>query len=441
MSLNVPLLVVLIGFILLVIFLLIFNNIDNQKNAERKEKARLNRVAAKERADLEEKKHNDYLSSLFSSVKEHSSTLIRKKSILLRTGDYGEVIDAGWMKELDNFLSIVDPYSKWQKFYDDRSFVVGLLDDVVAIEEAEVSSKAGTNVDELSGEEFEAHCASLLESNGWIVNRTPLSGDQGVDLIVEKNEHRIAVQCKRYNSAVGNTAVQEVYTGMGYYDADEAIVVSNNRYTNSAQELANKLGVKLLHHSELGSLDGEGEHSDLDSFISGLIEGAERGDTELQYFLGTIYSAGYKGIEIDHIKAVGWYERAALQGNADAQYSLASAYAKAEGVDQDYIKAKEWCEKAAEQGHLLAQSYLGFLYEFIDDDNEIDYQQSKLWYEKAAVQGCELAQNGLASLYEFGLGVDIDYAQAKFWYEQACRNGHSDACEAYQRLESLEAEF
>ena len=49
---------------------------------------------------------------------------------------------------------------------------------------------------------------------------------------------------------------------------------------------------------------------------------------------------------------------AAEQGNADAQYLLATIYEEGRGVPQDYAEAVKWFRLAAEQGHARAQYFL-----------------------------------------------------------------------------------
>ena len=68
-----------------------------------------------------------------------------------------------------------------------------------------------------------------------------------------------------------------------------------------------------------------------------------------------------RGVKQDYIKAVEWYQRAAEQGYAAAQYHLGVMYDNGQGVKQDYIKAVEWYQKAAEQGHAEAQFNLDLL--------------------------------------------------------------------------------
>ena len=64
----------------------------------------------------------------------------------------------------------------------------------------------------------------------------------------------------------------------------------------------------------------------------------------------------------DLLKAVGWYTKAAEQGNAEAQYILGVFYATGEGVKKDLLRAGAWYLKSAEQGHAWAQCDLGFCY-------------------------------------------------------------------------------
>jgi restriction system protein len=77
------------------------------------------------------------------------------------------------------------------------------------------------------------------------VSTTVATGDQGSDLIVDVHGKRIAIQAKYYQSAVGNAAVQEAFSGKGFYQADFAMVVCNSSFTRHAKELSEKLEIVL----------------------------------------------------------------------------------------------------------------------------------------------------------------------------------------------------
>ncbi|RUP24182.1 MAG: restriction endonuclease [Curvibacter sp.] len=82
------------------------------------------------------------------------------------------------------------------------------------------------------------------------IEPTPVTGDQGADVILILDGVKIVIQAKKYTGVVGNAAVQEVFAAMQFYDADYAMVVTNSRYTAAAQTLATKIGVELATASD-----------------------------------------------------------------------------------------------------------------------------------------------------------------------------------------------
>lgn len=122
-----------------------------------------------------------------------------------------------------------------------------------AILKLRLDSIDGLNrVDSMTGPDFEYWCAELLGKNGFInIVVTPSSGDQGVDITAEKDGVRYAVQCKRYNSNLDNTPVQEVYAGRMVYHCQVGVVMTNQYFTDGAKVLAEKTGVLLWDRDKL----------------------------------------------------------------------------------------------------------------------------------------------------------------------------------------------
>ena len=103
-----------------------------------------------------------------------------------------------------------------------------------------------SRVDLMEGHEFEYWCADLLRKLGYAdVEVTPGSGDQGVDVLAEKDGIKYAIQCKRYASALGNTPVQEVHAGQAMYHCQVGAVMTNRRFTAGGRQLAEATGVLL----------------------------------------------------------------------------------------------------------------------------------------------------------------------------------------------------
>jgi HJR/Mrr/RecB family endonuclease len=115
-------------------------------------------------------------------------------------------------------------------------------------------SVKNTNVSKMSGIDFENHIAQLLREEGIHVSGTPKTGDQGADLIAKINGKTIIIQAKRYESSVGNKAVQEVVGAINFYNGDEGWVITNSSFTKSARELAHKSGVKLIDGIDMENL-------------------------------------------------------------------------------------------------------------------------------------------------------------------------------------------
>lgn len=93
--------------------------------------------------------------------------------------------------------------------------------------------------DRMSGEEFEQYVQEVLKRNGYKhVKLTKRSGDYGIDILAEYKGKDFAFQCKFYHKPVGVSAVQQAYSGCQYYECDQAVVVTNHRFTAQAIALA-----------------------------------------------------------------------------------------------------------------------------------------------------------------------------------------------------------
>ncbi len=96
------------------------------------------------------------------------------------------------------------------------------------------------------GIKYEEYCCEYLQERGYSTKSTVASGDQGADIIAEKDGIRIAVQCKfRTEGSVGNDAIQQALAGKMYYDCDLALVITNVDFTPKAITAAQKLKEKL----------------------------------------------------------------------------------------------------------------------------------------------------------------------------------------------------
>ena len=189
-------------------------------------------------------------------TKAHASTLYLKRLQKLGRDDYGNLLKAEWEQEKGYFYNnVIKPAisESMAELYDGtktNNFI-----ETAVNEYAETQELESMDINKMTPYEFEGYCAQLLAEAGWSARATQGSGDQGIDVIGEKDGKKAVFQVKMYSSPVGNKAVQEVIAGRAYASADLAYVVSNASYTPSAIELASKADVKLLHYSQLSTLE------------------------------------------------------------------------------------------------------------------------------------------------------------------------------------------
>lgn len=133
-------------------------------------------------------------------------------------------------------------------------------------------------------------------------------------------------------------------------------------------------------------------------------------------FVDPFDSNALKGLLINLDQAADWYEKAAMQGNAEAQYMLGMLWLPS-SIDEllgtplqrprDAAKAATWFEKAAKQKHAQAAYQLGRLYEFgngVAQSKFIAFQN----YLIAAEQGHVEGQFIVGSKYYKGAPQDPD---------------------------------
>lgn len=222
--------------------------------AKRQEEA-LNRARQKQEEALDRARQE-----IRALVTEHVGTLGRRRMLLIKVDPYGVVDAKAWNTECQHFWDkVIRP-----RLTDDEALAVmavglnriatEMIEGPARLECARLEASSTYN-DEMSPIEYERFCASRLEANGWVVELTKMSGDQGVDILARRRARLLVIQCKKYSTPVGNGAVQEVIAAKAYLRADFAAVVTNASFTTSAVALATSTRTLLLHHTELDDIE------------------------------------------------------------------------------------------------------------------------------------------------------------------------------------------
>lgn len=88
----------------------------------------------------------------------------------------------------------------------------------------------------MDGYQFEKAVASLFRTNGYKATVTPAVADGGVDIILEKDSERIAVQCKHHAKPVGPNDVRALQGVVASQDYLKGIFVSLNGFTPTVHQ-------------------------------------------------------------------------------------------------------------------------------------------------------------------------------------------------------------
>lgn len=156
----------------------------------------------------------------------------------------------------------------------------------------------------------------------------------------------------------------------------------------------------------------------------------------------------------DFEKARRWFERAAIQGNADAQNHLGFLYQNGyighpEDEEANYKVAQYWYKKAAAQNFANAQDNLGNLFtNGYNAGKGRNYHRSLLVRKGGESRSRDCAKN-LDFLYETGFNrnksevsneedEDKNYQMACHLYERAAAAGFDSAVEALERIKAVE---
>lgn len=186
-----------------------------------------------------------------------------------------------------------------------------------------------------------------------------------------------------------------------------------------------------------------------------ILEQAQHGSAAAQGELAQALWQGKDGFRKNIPKAVEWATAAAVQGDAEYQFTLAELHSSEKEV-LDYPKARYWYERAAEQGHQQAavrlakvkeeefarrvailrqeaekgnadsQYILGKIYR--TDERFRNLRLARFWLSKSAEQSHLEAQFELGELYAL-TEEEHDLPMARAWYEMAAVQGHAKAKE------------
>ena len=122
------------------------------------------------------------------------------------------------------------------------------MKDIDAISDSDLPNK-------IKGDKFENYCARLLKFYGFSnIDVTGGKNDRGADIICWKFKKKYIVQCKCYNHKVHVKEYDQTFSGRANYAASEAILLTNNYFTEEVIDRAAEQHIILWDREKLQEL-------------------------------------------------------------------------------------------------------------------------------------------------------------------------------------------
>ncbi|MDT8862984.1 restriction endonuclease [Alkalihalobacillus sp. MEB130] len=134
------------------------------------------------------------------------------------------------------------------------TIAVGIIIHIRKRKRFDVSKISITDIDQMSGHEFEDYLYVLFVALGYEETfLTKKSRDFGADLLFrDRSRRETVVQAKRITEKVGLDAVQEIFAAQAYYQADKAVIITTaKKLSEPCMKLAAATKVSIIARDDL----------------------------------------------------------------------------------------------------------------------------------------------------------------------------------------------
>ncbi len=114
--------------------------------------------------------------------------------------------------------------------------------------------QSGQILDSISHQEFELIILEAFSRRGYKTTHTSFSGDEGVDGFIEKDNTKIAIQCKKYNGSIGQPAIRDFYGAMMHFNCEEGIFITTSDFSAHAKAFVKNKKIQLFDRQKTMNL-------------------------------------------------------------------------------------------------------------------------------------------------------------------------------------------
>lgn len=110
----------------------------------------------------------------------------------------------------------------------------------------------------LTGHQFEDAVAAIFRRVGYDAKVSKQGGDGGVDIVLQKDEKRIAVQCKAHKMPIGPSVARDLLGTIAHFGFDEGIIASRSGFTRGVYEFTRDKPIALMDLTDILKIDSTG---------------------------------------------------------------------------------------------------------------------------------------------------------------------------------------
>jgi len=103
----------------------------------------------------------------------------------------------------------------------------------------------------MDGHSYEQAIANVFRDIGFTAEVSKRGGDGGVDIVLRHGQRTIAVQCKRYKSAVGPHVARDLWGTMHHLGYEEGCIVTTTGFTKGVQDFVHGKNIRLIDLNDI----------------------------------------------------------------------------------------------------------------------------------------------------------------------------------------------
>ncbi len=155
----------------------------------------------------------------------------------------------------------------------------------------------------------------------------------------------------------------------------------------------------ILTSQNLLAAESSNQRDRNSEILANLQAAANSGNQKAQIYLAHVYLKGFHGILVDIDKGMQMLEAVGQKGDPELQEYIGQLYYFGEYGKVDLVKALSWFKKAADKNQAIAMDFIGIFYSAGLGGVEKDCGQSIDWFNKAMAHGYQGSKRNLVWLY------------------------------------------